>query len=218
MAIILAIESCTGVCSVSILDGTTCVSRFVDNEQKSSSLLLPLCDEVLIEANIKLADVEYIAYTKGPGAFSGVRLCVGIAQGLALANNIKTIGISTLEVLAFGISEVYGNKNIIAALDARMGEVYWCQYQNSKIIQQALNKPTEIPAFDDSYLGAGSAWDCYGDDLLTTTKAAKFINNANPYASYLAQLAAKKYLKEATIELAMPLYLRNNVAKKAKKI
>ncbi len=213
MVKILAIDSCTEVCSVSVLTGSIAVNKFIKDEQKPSNLLLPLCDKALLEANIKLKDIDCIAYTKGPGAFTGVRLCVSIVQGLAMADNIKTLGVSTLEVLAYGTYCNYGYSNIIVALDARMDEVYWCEYKDNTVIQQALNTPEDMPFFGTEYIGVGSAWDCYKDRLTNKTGVRKFIEKSYPSAKYLAKLVANKYLAYANNELAVPLYLRNNIAK-----
>ncbi len=211
MANILAIDACTEVCSVSVLTGSVEVNKFIQDKQKPSNLLLPLCNEALLEADIKLNDIDCIAYTKGPGAFTGVRLCIGITQGLAMANNTKTLGVSSLELLAYGAYYNYGYNNILAALDARMDEVYWCQYKNNTLIQQSLNKPEDVPFFGEEYIGVGSAWDCYQDRLINKTGVSKFIAKSYPSAQYLAKLVVSKYLDYVTNELATPLYLRNNI-------
>ena len=121
---ILAIDTCTEVCSVSLYTQGNTTSRFLKDVAKSSSLILPLCDEVLDEASLNVADLDLIVYTKGPGAFTGVRMCVSVVQGMSLAFDIPTLGFSTLEVVGFGASKKYKTDKVAIALDARMSEVY----------------------------------------------------------------------------------------------
>jgi tRNA threonylcarbamoyladenosine biosynthesis protein TsaB len=121
---ILAIDTCTEVCSVSLYTQGETVSRFVKDVTKSSGLILPLCDEVFAQTGLSVADLDAIVYTKGPGAFTGVRMCVSVVQGMSLAFDIPTKGFSTLEVLGVGAAKKYKSNKIAVALDARMSEVY----------------------------------------------------------------------------------------------
>ena len=100
---ILAIDTCTEITSVTLCVHGEKSTRVLRDIPKSSGHILKLCDEVFAEADIKLDDVNVIAYTKGPGAFTGVRMCVGVVQGLALSSDIPTIGFSTLEFVLFFI-------------------------------------------------------------------------------------------------------------------
>jgi tRNA threonylcarbamoyladenosine biosynthesis protein TsaB len=104
---ILAIDTCTEVCSVSLYTQGETVSRFVKDVTKSSGLILPLCDEVFAQTGLSVADLDAIVYTKGPGAFTGVRMCVSVVQGMSLAFDIPTKGFSTLEVLGVGAAKKY---------------------------------------------------------------------------------------------------------------
>ncbi len=98
---LLAIDTCTEVCSVSLYTDGVKVSRFVKGVEKSSGLILPLCDEVFAEVDIAVADLDSIIYTKGPGAFTGVRMCIGVVQGMSLAYDIPTMGFSTFRACRF---------------------------------------------------------------------------------------------------------------------
>ena len=119
---ILAIDTCTDVASVTLYLSGAKTSRMVSDIDKSSGHILKLCDEVFSEANTKLSEVDFIAYTKGPGAFTGVRMCIGVVQGLSLACNIPTLGFSTLELLGFRASKKYNTQKVATAIDARMGK------------------------------------------------------------------------------------------------
>ena len=92
---ILAIDACTDVATVTLSLSGVKTSRMVSDIAKSSGHILKLCDEVFSEADTKLGEVDLIAYTKGPGAFTGVRMCIGVVQGLSLACNIPTLGFSS---------------------------------------------------------------------------------------------------------------------------
>ena len=98
---ILAIDTCTKVASITLYTSGEKTSRMISNIDKSSGYILKLCDEVFSQTDTKLSEVDFIAYTKGPGAFTGVRMCIGVVQGLSLACNISTMGFSTLELLGY---------------------------------------------------------------------------------------------------------------------
>ena len=210
---ILAIESCCDVCSVSVLTNDQQTTQLIDNEQKPSSLLIALCDKVLSQANVLLSEIDYIAYTKGPGAFTGVRLCLGVAQGLSLSHGIKTVGFSTLAVLAYSIKQEYPNS--LPALDARMGEVYWGVFKKGGLISQAINQPEDLPNLGKEFVGIGSGWNVYQSTLIKQTGISHLIKNKHPNAQYLAQLANDCYHQKSLVIDTIPsaLYLRNNVAK-----
>ncbi len=216
MANILAIESTTSVCSASVLCGDKQITHFVQAEEKPSSLLIDLCHQTLEDSKVHLSDIDYIAYTKGPGAFTGVRLGLGVVQGLALACNIPTIGISTLEVLAYKFGDK--SKIIIPALDARMGEIYWGVYCNNQLLEQYISKPNKVAKLQAD-IGIGSGWDSYKLALSNQINIKQVIDNQHPNAKYLAQLVQEK-LDNQTIapdNTITAVYLRNNVAKKSKK-
>lgn len=212
MVNILAIDACSDSCSVSLLGKFGQINRLVTRQEKPSSLLLNLCNEVLNEANISLQDIDYIAYTKGPGAFTGVRLCLGVVEGLSLAYNIPSIGFSTLAVLAYAIK----NKSnyLLPILDARMGEIYWAEVVNQKIQQQALHKPDELKQFGSKYVGIGRGWDVYGDVLSKATGVTTIINHQYIDAKYLVELTYQHYLNQSLLldKHVEALYLRNKVA------
>lgn len=216
MPTILAIDTCTEVCSVSLLANGIKINRFVEGVAKSSGLILPLCDEVFVEANISVADLDAIIYTKGPGAFTGVRMCIGIVQGMSLAHDIPTMGFSTLEVVGFGATKKYKSNNIAVALDARMGEVYWGVYQDYKLSNESLKNPSEVDVLSQDFIGIGTGWGAYEDELSAKTSIKHCVADFYPKAENLIDL----YLDQKGIhdnELPLPTYLRNNVAQKSLK-
>ena len=213
---ILAIDTCTEVCSVSLLSNQTRVSRFVKDVAKSSGLILPLCDEVFSEVGIDVSELDQIVYTKGPGAFTGVRMCVGVVQGMSLAHDIPTMGFSTLEVVGFGATKKYQTNKVGVALDARMGEVYWGVYEDQVLSQESLRKPEAVDRLNQYYMGVGTAWGVYQDALILQSGIEKYNAEFYPKAENLIDL----YLAQPQsqdVGLPLPSYLRNNVAKKSLK-
>jgi len=213
---ILAIDTCTEVCSVSLYTNGVKVSRFVKGVAKSSGLILPMCDEVFSESGITVADLDGIVYTKGPGAFTGVRMCIGVVQGMSLAYDIPTMGFSTLELVGFGAAKKYKSDKFAVALDARMGEVYWGVYQDQKLSNESLKKPSEVDVLGQDFVGVGTGWDTYNVELSSQAGVKNYVSDFYPKAENLIDL----YLDQKGVhdnELPLPTYLRNNVAQKSLK-
>ena len=219
MRALLAIDTCTEVCSVSLYSAGVKINRLLKDVAKSSSLILPLCDEVFAEANIGVAELDCIIYTKGPGAFTGVRMCVAVVQGMAFAHNIPTLGFSTLEVLGFGAAKKYHGKPIAVALDARMGEVYWGVYQQQKLSNESLRKPNTLDLLGQDFIGVGSGWGPYQGELCQQTGVDYYQADFYPEAQNLIDLYLNHIQQQGDFDnkLALPTYLRNNVAQKSLK-
>ncbi|SFV86118.1 TsaB protein, required for threonylcarbamoyladenosine (t(6)A) formation in tRNA [hydrothermal vent metagenome] len=210
---ILAIDTCTEVCSVSLYTQGEIISRFVQDVAKSSSLVLPLCDEVFAQAGLSVADLDVIVYTQGPGAFTGVRMCVSVVQGMSLAYNIPTMGFSTLEVVGFGASQKYKTDKIAVALDARMSEVYWGVYERGILTDERIAKPNEVDVLSGDFIGVGTGWGVYESELVKQTGVSSFIADFYPKSENLIALYVSKKSR-GNNELPLPTYLRNNVAQK----
>ncbi len=211
---LLAIDTCSEVVSVSVLGDNGKINRFVENVENSSSLILPLCEKILTEAKLKVCELDAIIYTKGPGSFTGVRMCVAVVQGMAFAYDIPTIGFSTLEVLGFGAAKKYNTDKIAVALDARMGQVYWGVYQNQQLVNESLKNPNEVDVLNQDFIGVSTGWGAYERELSQTTGIKNYVANFYPKAQNLIDL----YLHQTSDfddKLPLPTYLRNNVAKKS---
>jgi tRNA threonylcarbamoyladenosine biosynthesis protein TsaB len=125
---ILAIDTATEACSVALWnDGAIC-AHFEECPREHTQRILPLVKEILTQGNTALTDLDALAYGRGPGSFTGVRIGIGIAQGLALGAELPMIGVSTLATMAQGAWRMTGATRVLAAIDARMGEVYWAEY------------------------------------------------------------------------------------------
>jgi tRNA threonylcarbamoyladenosine biosynthesis protein TsaB len=124
---LLAIDTATERCSVAARIGGAWFERSLDTQRGHADIVLTMIDEVLREAAAKLSDLDGIAYGRGPGAFTGVRIAIGVVQGLAFGANLGTVGISTLAAVAQQVA--VASERILVGMDARMQEVYWAQFR-----------------------------------------------------------------------------------------
>jgi len=216
---ILAIDTCTDVASLTLYSSGVKTTRKVANIAKSSGHILKLCDEVFSEADTKLSEVDFIAYTKGPGAFTGVRMCIGVVQGLTLACNIPTLGFSTLELLGYRASKKFNTQKVATAIDARMGEVYWAVYLEGIVKSERICKPEQVDKLSAEFVGVGSGWKNYKDLLIKASEIKCIEPEFYPDSSDLVDLSILSIDlgKKVTHELPQPTYLRNNVAQKSLK-
>ena len=216
---ILAIDTCTDVASVTLYSSGAKTSRMVSDIAKSSGHILKLCDEVFSEAETKLSEVDFIAYTRGPGAFTGVRMCIGVVQGLSLACNLPTLGFSTLELLGYRASKKFNTQKIATAIDARMGEVYWAVYLEGIVKSERICKPEQVDKLSAEFVGVGSGWKIYKDSLIKASEIKCVEPDFYPDSSDLVDLSILSIDlgKKVTHELPQPTYLRNNVAQKSLK-
>ncbi len=124
---ILALDTATEACSVAVLDGDRVYASFELCARDHTRRILPLVQQLLAVAGLTLHQMDALAFGCGPGSFTGVRIGVGIAQGLALGADLPVIGISTLQTMAQSAWRLQQSEQVLAAIDARMGEVYWAR-------------------------------------------------------------------------------------------
>jgi len=216
---ILAIDTCTEIASVTLYSSNVKTTRVLSDIAKSSGYILKLCDEVFKEAGNNLQEIDFISYTKGPGAFTGVRMCVGVVQGLSLSCNIPTLGFSTLELLGFRASKILKVEKIAVALDARMGEVYWAVYDNGLISNMKICSPEDVDNLGADFVGVGTGWGTHNDKLHIASNIKITDLTIYPESCELVDLSllAIESGQNPTFELPQPIYLRNNVAQKSLK-
>jgi tRNA threonylcarbamoyladenosine biosynthesis protein TsaB len=216
---ILAIDTCTDTASVTLFKSGEFTSRVLSGVEKTSGHILKLCNEVFIESKTQLKEVDLISYSKGPGSFTGVRMCIGVVQGLSLSMQIPTMGFTTLELIGFKASQLTKSKKIAVALDARMGEVYWATYVDGLIDNMKICNPQEVDDLGISFLGVGSGWKTYSEVLKKTSNVSKIDLSIKPESSALIELSLQAMNEgfEGTLDLPQPIYLRNNVAEKSLK-
>lgn len=211
---LLALDTSTEWCSAALwLNGELIVRRALA-EQRHSSLLLPMVDELLREAGLSLPALDGLAYGAGPGSFTGLRIACAVTQGLALGADLSVVGVSTLASMA----EQCGGDRVLTVLDARMAEVYWAAYQREgadwrAVVEPQLALPASVALPDaNSWAGAGNGFALLGaQQSLALTHLDETIM---PDAAAMAPLAALAFARGEAFDaaLAAPIYLRDKVA------
>jgi tRNA threonylcarbamoyladenosine biosynthesis protein TsaB len=222
---ILAIETSTEACSAALLNGDEVLERYQLAPRGHGDLILQMATEVLAESGLSLGQLDAIAFGRGPGAFTGVRIATSVTQGIAFGADLPVIPVSTLAALAAGGVRATGGQRIIAALDARMGEVYWGAFEliGGKLTSQSaevVSAPGQVPlVVGDQWQGIGSGWLTYGEVLMAhyTSQIGGVNADVFPHAQDVAQLAVDIWAAggAVTAEQAIPVYLRDNVAVKS---
>lgn len=218
--LILAVETSTEYCSVALATEETVTSVCRQVGQQHSSAIMPMIDQVLTQQGVTAAELDGIAYGKGPGSFTGVRIACGVTQGLALAHSLPVVGICTLQALAHDS----GHANVLAVLDARMNQVYLAAYRRcasggdwETVVAPCLSAPDTLPSLPgQGWYGAGSGFKVLTEPLLQHASLCGYEAAAVPQASAVAALAWPLFKHGRTDDAAaaVPLYLRDKVALK----
>ena len=193
-------------------------ARRVLAEQRHSSLLLPMVDELLRETGVTLRQLDGIGYGAGPGSFTGLRIACAVTQGLAFGADLPVVGVSTLE----SIAEQTGADRVLTVLDARMAEVYWAAYRRDGAGWRAVTEPqlalpeSVVVPDDGDWIGAGNGFVALGE-VLRPRLAARLVridDTLMPDAAAMAPLAARAFERGEGMDaaLAAPIYLRDKVA------
>jgi tRNA threonylcarbamoyladenosine biosynthesis protein TsaB len=222
---ILAIDTATEGCSVCLWQDGESLSRMDVQPRKHAELILPMIDEVLDEAGLSLNQLDTLAFGRGPGAFTGVRIATGVIQGIAYGADLPVVPVSTLRALAQRAYVDHDADKVLSAFDARMHEVYFAAYQldgdalMQPVVEEMVVKPDALvlnQAIDKDWAGAGSGWSVYKTALLKSlgTELNHIYPDLITRADEIALLAATDYQqgKAVSAELALPVYLRNEVA------
>jgi tRNA threonylcarbamoyladenosine biosynthesis protein TsaB len=218
---LLAIETATESCSVALLCGDELVVSSEYAPRRHAELLLPMCDSVLAEAGVQRRQLDAIAVGRGPGAFTGVRLAISAAQGIALALDCPVIPVSSLAALAMDAPD--NGSPILAVIDARMGEVYSATYRrrSNGLVElvgvESVGHPDELNVSVDEALNViGSGWEAYHESIRARLPSAPISTYGKryPQAAAIAKLAAPLFKSSAAVspEFALPVYLRDKVA------
>jgi tRNA threonylcarbamoyladenosine biosynthesis protein TsaB len=214
---LLAFETATEACSVALwIDGAV-RERFEIAPRRHTDLALPWADELLAEAGLRKSQLDAIACGRGPGAFTGVRLAVALVQGLGLALERPVLGVSTLAALALDAPAAEGDR-ILAAIDARMGEVYLGEFERrgdsvAALSLERLLRPQEA-RIEGGWIGAGTGFDAEQGALRAQVSLRACDAAALPHAAAIARLAARAFAGGEAIapERLEPAYLRDKVA------
>jgi tRNA threonylcarbamoyladenosine biosynthesis protein TsaB len=220
---LLAIETATDACSAALWNDGEVSERFELAPQRQSELILPMMDALLAEAGLRPAQLDALAFGRGPGSFTGVRIATGVVQGVAFAADLPVVPVSTLAALAQGHLRATGCRRVLAAYDARMGEVYWavCEADDEGIMRAAGGElvvaadAVPVPEGRD-WNGVGSGWSAYADALgrRLRGRVAHVDAEARCHAADVARIGASDFSagRGVRAEQALPVYLRDQVA------
>ncbi|WP_252091806.1 tRNA (adenosine(37)-N6)-threonylcarbamoyltransferase complex dimerization subunit type 1 TsaB [Pseudomonas sp. MWU13-3659] len=219
MTTLLALDTATEACSVALLHDGKVTSHYEVIPRMHAQKLLPMIKQLLADAGVALSAVDAIAFGRGPGAFTGVRIAIGVVQGLAFALERPVLPVSNLAALAQGALRERGVQQVAAAIDARMDEVYWGCYQaqqgEMRLVGQEMVLPPERVTLPDGqgaeWFGAGTGWG-YAERLAAQVSASDAA--ALPNALDILSLASFAWNRGEAVaaEQAQPVYLRDNVA------
>ena len=226
----LAIDASTEACSVALQVNDKVYSRYDLCPQSHSLQLLPMVDQLLKEADITLAQCDGLIFGRGPGSFTGVRIGVGVAQGLAFAANLPVVGVSSLQAMAQLAFIKHQEKKVLATIDARMGEVYngYFVLDDNDIMQERMladqnGEAVTAPELINKRLanivtmpvyGVGTGWDAYNKQLspLKSNTGTPDVLFPSAEAMLVIGKAALERGDGVRAEDAQPVYVRDTVS------
>ena len=219
---ILALDTATEACSVALYVQGDVTSRYQVDPRGHARNILPMVEALLQEADLALRELDAIAFGRGPGSFTGLRIAAGITQGLAFAAGLPVIPVSTLATLAQGAD----SDAVLTAIDARMHEVYWGVFRRDRdgvmqpVGEESVCPPARIACPDQGQWQArGSGWQAYADILNDhcTGRIREYAADVLPHAADMIPIALQLYRQGHTVsaEQAVPVYLRDRVVQTA---
>lgn len=219
---ILAVDTATEACSAALLVGDKLFSRWEEAPRDHTRKILPMVQAVLEDAGISLSDLDAIAFGRGPGSFTGVRIGISVAQGLAFGAGVPLIGISTLAAMAQGAYRLDGAEQVLTAIDARMNEVYFGRYElidgrMQLVGDEVVSEPVALVDVRGKLAGpvtcVGTGFETYGDTLSGLADELAESQVRFPAAEDMLPLARAAWLagEAVPVEQATPVYLRDKV-------
>ena len=219
MTTLLALDTATEACSVALLHDGMVTSHYEVIPRMHAQKLLPMIKQLLAESGVALNALDAVAFGRGPGAFTGVRIAIGVVQGLAFALQRPVLPVSTLATIAQRAWREQGTTQVAAAIDARMDEVYWGCYREHGGEMQLVGSEAVLPpeqvvlprAAGGDWFGAGTGWG-YAERMPVAVQGCDAA--LLPHAEDLLRLAAFAWQRGEALEAdqAQPVYLRDNVA------
>ncbi|MFM5359827.1 tRNA (adenosine(37)-N6)-threonylcarbamoyltransferase complex dimerization subunit type 1 TsaB [Aeromonas veronii] len=219
---ILAVDTATEACSAALLVGDKLFSRWEEAPRDHTRKILPMVQAVLEDAGISLSDLDAIAFGRGPGSFTGVRIGISVAQGLAFGASVPLIGISTLAAMAQGAYRLDGAEQVLTAIDARMNEVYFGRYElidgrMQLVGDEVVSEPAALVDVRGKLAGpvtcVGTGFETYGETLSGLADELAVSQVRFPAAEDMLPLARAAWLagEAVPVEQATPVYLRDKV-------
>ncbi len=220
---ILAIESSTPACSAALCIDGEVLERYALAPRQHAALLLPMIESLLLEADLTIGSLHAIAFGRGPGSFTGVRIAASMVQGIAFAADLQVLPVSTLAALALGGMREASVPRVITAMDARKSEIYTACYEQSNDAPVTLLGEERVCAPDavtipeqHDWVGVGGGWQAYGEAMIQRAgeRIIRLMPDLEPRAADVARLALYDYQQGLCVsaEQAIPVYLRDNVA------
>ncbi|WP_027896415.1 tRNA (adenosine(37)-N6)-threonylcarbamoyltransferase complex dimerization subunit type 1 TsaB [Zestomonas thermotolerans] len=220
MTTLLALDTATEACSVALLHEGRVLSHYEVIPRLHAQRLLPMVKALLAEAGVGLSALDAIAFGRGPGAFTGVRIAIGVVQGLAFGLERPVLPVSNLAALAQRALRERGVQQVAAAIDARMDEVYWGCYQAEAGEMRLLGAEAVLPperaalprGAAGDWFGAGTGWGSYAARLAVSVTGQD--GSLLPHAEDVLALAGFAWARGEAVsaEQAQPVYLRDQVA------
>lgn len=215
----LAFDTSLSACSVAVLNHNQTIVLQQIAPKQQAQIILSMVEEALLKANLTLSDLDAIAYTCGPGSFTGIRIASSVAQGLAFPNNTPIVQISSLAALAQSAYDEQQANYCVVALDARMNQVFWAEYECNAtglvelVGNEVVSTPNEMSiTIPKDYYAIGDGWQAYGPVLLNRVapEPIKILPNQIVSPEAVLKLAISKYNSEGGINpnQALPVYLR----------
>ncbi|MFQ1741522.1 tRNA (adenosine(37)-N6)-threonylcarbamoyltransferase complex dimerization subunit type 1 TsaB [Aeromonas sp. 600774] len=219
---ILAVDTATEACSAALLVGDKLFSRWEEAPRDHTRKILPMVQAVLEDAGISLSDLDAIAFGRGPGSFTGVRIGISVAQGLAFGAGVPLIGISTLAAMAQGAYRLDDAQQVLTAIDARMNEVYFGRYElidgrMQLVGDEVVSEPAALVEVRGKLAGpvtcVGTGFETYGETLSGLADELAVSQVRFPAAEDMLPLARAAWLagEAVPVEQATPVYLRDKV-------
>jgi len=217
---LLALDAATEACSAALLVGESMAERHEVIGRGHADRLLPMADELLRAANLTPRDLDAVAFGRGPGGFTGIRIAAALAQGLAAGGSRPILPVSNLAAVAAGAAREARSTRILACMDARMGQVYWAAFDCAAdaplaVSGEHLTDPGGVePPQGTAWFGAGHGFAAYPEiaarlgERLAGADGARLPRAADIARIAAADLAAGKGLPAAG---GLPVYLRNEV-------
>ena len=227
MTTILAIDTSTEACSVALTGTKGVAENHALIPRRHADEVLGMITALLERENISMGVLDAVAFGRGPGSFTGLRIAAGVAQGLAFGLDIPVLPVSTLAALAHSAFETHGHSHFISCLDARIGEVYWAAYEVSAqgvfamtpellCHPQAMVLEGDVSVADYRWHGTGNGWQLH-EQMQPALKVLLhgWYEHELPRASAIACLGARDFAEGGGLpaEQAAPVYLRDKVTR-----
>jgi tRNA threonylcarbamoyladenosine biosynthesis protein TsaB len=220
---LLAIDTSAEACSAALWQDGELSDRFLVQPRGHSASILAMMQGLLEEAGLRPVDLDALAFGRGPGSFTGVRIATGVIQGVAYAVGLPVVPVSNLAALAQRHFRESGARRVLPAFDARMQEVYWGAYEvdDQGLVrlkgEEQVGSPERVSLPEGSgWHGVGSGWMSYGEVL--ARRMGQSLAEVHPrqlcHALDIARLGVAGFAAGRAVSAgeALPIYLRDRVA------